>query len=62
MKAVELTSEQFFISLFYSPLSETKVKPNNNELTILQIDWPTVPIDRILSVKNARAWVSMDFK
>ena len=21
----------------------------------------TVPIDRILSVKNARAWVSMDF-
>jgi hypothetical protein len=31
-------------------------------------DWPdwlkgqiTVPIDRILSVKNAQAWVSMDF-
>ena len=31
-----------------------------------QISWKhftghTVPIDRILSVKNARAWVSMDF-
>ena len=24
-------------------------------------DQYTVPIDRILSVKNARAWVSMDF-
>ena len=27
-----------------------------------QVNILTVPIDRIISVKNARAWVSMDFK
>ena len=28
---------------------------------MLQMFMHTVPIDRILSVKNARAWVSIDF-
>ena len=30
--------------------------------TPMSIAGNTVPIDRIISVKNARAWVSMDFK
>ena len=30
--------------------------------TPMSIAGNTVPIDRIISVKNGRAWVSMDFK